>query len=66
MPKSNSKGGEGGGGAVAKNFFLALRASVWSKIKGRAGPPGPSPGSATGIVLKLLLNGLSSRPHESG
>ena len=48
-------GGGGGGGAVAKKNVSALRASVWSKIKGRAGPPGPSPGVATGFVLKLLF-----------
>ena len=35
-----------GGGAVSKNNFYG--ASVWSKIN-------PSPGSATGIVLKLLF-----------
>ena len=37
--------GGGGGGRSEKNFFSALRASVWSKNKG--GPPGPSPESAT-------------------
>ena len=34
-----------------EKFFSALRASVWSRNKGGgrggAGPPGPSPGSAT-------------------
>ena len=35
------------GGPVSKIFFSALRASVWSKIKGVVGPPGPSPGSAS-------------------
>ena len=39
-----TEGGEGGGRSE-KNFFSALRASVWSKNKG--GPPGPSPESAT-------------------
>ena len=34
-----------GGGAV----FSALRATVWSKNKGGAGPPGPSSGSATDL-----------------
>ena len=33
----------GGGGAVSKIFFLALRATVWSENKGVPGPPGPSP-----------------------
>ena len=33
-----------------KNIFSALRASIWSKnqVRGSA-PPGPSPGSATGL-----------------
>ena len=35
----------GGGGAV----FSAHRATVWSKNKGGAGPPGPSSGSATDL-----------------
>ena len=52
-------GGAGGGdghpdpqirrGAVSNKIFLALLASVSSKNKGRAVPPGPSPGSATVI-----------------
>ena len=33
----------GGGGGCLKDFFSALRASVWSKNKGE----GPFPGSAT-------------------
>ena len=40
----------GGGGAVSKNVFSALRVSVRSTNKGGgggAGPPRPSPGSAT-------------------
>ena len=37
---------EGGGGGL--NFFSALRTSVWCKNKrGKSGPPGFSPGSAT-------------------
>ena len=36
-----------GGPGLKKNFFSALRASVWSKNKGGRGPPGPSPGSTT-------------------
>ena len=38
----------GGGRLVSKIFFSALRASVWSKYNGGAGPPAPSPGSTTG------------------
>ena len=37
----------GGGGPVSKKFFSVPLASVWSKNKGGAGSPGPSPGSAT-------------------
>ena len=37
------RGGGGGGGAGLKNFFSALRASVWSKNKREAGLPGPLP-----------------------
>ena len=33
----SSRSGDKGGGAVSKNFFSAIRASVWSKNKG--GPP---------------------------
>ena len=33
---------------VPKKFFSALWASVWSKNRG-GGPPGPSPGSTTGM-----------------
>ena len=29
----------GGGGKVSKKIFSAVRASVWSKNKGDAGPP---------------------------
>ena len=31
-------GGGGGGGALKKFFFSVLRASVWSKNKGKRGP----------------------------
>ena len=37
----------GWGGGSPKKCFSAPRASVWSKNKGGAGPPDPSPGSAT-------------------
>ena len=36
-----------GGGIVSKKIFSAFWASVWSKNKEGAGPPVPSPGSAT-------------------
>jgi len=47
----------GGGGGVSKKKFSALRASVWSNSKGGAGPPGPSPGSATAYPLYGDLSG---------
>ena len=34
-------------GAPVSNFFLALRASFWSKNKGGRAPRVPSPGSVT-------------------
>ena len=39
------------GHAVSKQIFPALQALVWSNNKGEggAGPPGPSPGSATAL-----------------
>ena len=40
------------GWAVSKKCFLAFRVSVWSKNKGEAGPPDPSPGSATDLQYK--------------
>ena len=44
---------EGGGGWGLKKNFSALRASVFSKNKGRGlGPPGPYPGSATEVITK--------------
>ena len=53
--RPSDKGGGGGvihtrieGGPGLKNFFSALRASVWSKNKREAGPAGPFPGCATG------------------
>ena len=40
------------GGPVAKNFFSAPRASVWSKNSGGTpGPPGCSSGSSTTFQL---------------
>ena len=45
-PDPEIRGKGGGGGAVSKKIFSALRASVWSKNKwGGGGGPGPSPGS---------------------
>lgn len=47
---------EGGGGVGEwglKKNFSALKASVFSKNKGRGlGPPGPYPGSATEVITK--------------
>ena len=42
------KGGGGGGGRCPQKIF------VWSKNEGGADPPGPSPGSATGLSEKPL------------
>ena len=39
-----------GGTLSPKTFFSALWASFWSKNKGGACSPGPSPGSATGVA----------------
>lgn len=41
------------GGRALNKICLALRASVWFKNKGGAGPLGPSPGSATGVRREL-------------
>ena len=53
---------KGGGGAVSKKMFSALRASVWSKNKGG---PDPFPRSATAVNIPIapraqsvLSNGL--------
>ena len=44
--------GGGGGLGSPKNFFSALRTSVWSKNKGEGGgAPGPFPRSATDIIF---------------
>ena len=48
-PDRDIRGGGEGGGGLKKKFSSALRASVWSKNTGGPGPPGPSPGSATGF-----------------
>ena len=40
----------GGGGGYPPKFFSALRASFWSKNKEGQAPPGPSPGSAAGVI----------------
>ena len=39
----------GAGPDLKEKFFSALWASLWSKIRRRPGPPGPSPGSTTEI-----------------
>ena len=42
------------GSSSPKKFFPALWASVWSKNKRGAAPPGPLPGSATaGYMLTV-------------
>ena len=40
-PDSEIRGGSRGWGAVSKNFFPALLASVWSKNKGRLASQAP-------------------------
>ena len=50
---------EGGGGRSQKEFFSALRASVWSKNKGGQGPQSPSPGPVTGVYWALRTDNLS-------
>ena len=40
---------------LQKKNFLALRASVWSKIKGGRPEPGTSPGSATAIIVNCNI-----------
>ena len=49
----------GDGGRSQKEFFSTLRASVWSKNKGGAVPPGSTPGSATGVYWALRTDNLS-------
>ena len=39
------------GGAVSPKTFSALQALVWSKNMGGPGPPGPSPGSDTVVIV---------------
>ena len=51
------------GPGLQKNFFLAHRASVSSKSNGggrgeKPGTPGPSPGSATALLLRACLHGV--------
>ena len=65
------KGGGGGGGRSPKNFFSALRASVWSKNKGGARPPLSDPpvanhdlaGGWVGYFLSTI-NFVSFTPHK--
>ena len=46
----------GGGGAVLKNLFSAVQASVWSKIKGRGPPPRAPPlDPPLAFAMKLSL-----------
>ena len=44
-----------GGGQSPKKIFSALRASVWSKTKGRLGPLGPLPWIRHCIVNILYI-----------
>ena len=46
---------DGGGGESPKKNFSALRASVWSKTKGRLGPLGPLPWIRHCIVNILYI-----------
>ena len=52
-----------GGGPGLKKFFSALRASVWSKKKGRTGSPGPflDP-PLIGLVFNALSISIKSIP----
>ena len=63
--RPSEKGGGGGvihtrieGGPGLKNFFSALRASVWSKNKREAGPAGPSPMDAPLAPCKVIKDTL--------
>ena len=48
-----------------EKFFSALRTSVWSRNKGGgAGPPGPSPGSATDSNARKRITSLMELPHR--
>ena len=42
-------------GGPSQNFVSALWASVWSNNKGGPRPPGPSPGSATGLFVCVFF-----------
>ena len=53
--QSSRRWDKGGGSPVSKKFFLAHWASLWSKNKGGVGPPGLSPGSATGHYTEIPL-----------
>ena len=64
--RPSDKGGGGGhpdpeisGGRSLKKIFSALRVSFWSKSKGGAGSPGPSPESATVNYKQLTSASLN-------
>ena len=57
-------GGDGGGGGGLQQFFLALRASVWSKNKGREGPRVP-PLDPPVVCVTIQKNG-TRRNYTSG
>ena len=44
-------GGGGRGDWSQEKFFSALQALVWSKNMGGPGPPDPSPGCATVVIV---------------
>ena len=48
VDRKKARVGEGGGSLQKKRF--GLRVSVWSKNKGVAAPPGPSPIAATELL----------------
>ena len=51
-PDLQIRGGGGGeGGKPNPDINIRARSPFWSKNKGGAGPPGPSPGSATGFIF---------------
>ena len=59
-----SRPSDKGGARSPKIFFGRLRASVWSKNKGGAGPPSPSPVSATEFDTSKVHMKTTYRPIE--
>ena len=56
---------KGGRPGLPPHFFLALWASVWSKNKGGAAPPEPSPGSTTATQPCPIKGFLVAIPSTS-